>query len=67
VLFRPASPDDASVVAQTWEYDGVSWTRIDGAVAPPPRSGGSMVYDDARGAMVLYGGGLSDTWTYYGP
>src|SRR5580765_6672182 len=35
--------------------------------APPPRTGGVMVYDSYRQVLVLHGGdGLNDTWEYDG-
>ena len=56
---------------ETWEYDGVDWTRIVTANAPSPRTDCAMVGDTLRGRIVLFGGsGLpllhSDTWEYDG-
>jgi len=56
----------------TWEYDGASWTEINSVVTPPAQLGHVMVYDAARGAIVLLGsygpdGRASPTWEYYGP
>jgi hypothetical protein len=43
------------------------WTQIPTATSPPPRVGHCLVYDSARGVVVLHGGvGLSDTWEYNG-
>lgn len=54
----------------TWEYDGVDWTARTLATNPMPRFRHEMVYDDARGRIVMYGGfnagALLDTWEYDG-
>lgn len=59
--------------AETWEYDGTTWTQklVSG---PPRRSVGAMAYDAARGKTVLFGGVdgtgssvfKSDTWEWDG-
>ncbi|MFC1609820.1 kelch repeat-containing protein [Myxococcota bacterium] len=65
------------LVADTWEYDGYTWTEVSPATAPSPRFFHAMVYDNARGVAVLFGGldtvggpdcwtALSDTWEYDG-
>jgi hypothetical protein len=43
----------------TWEWDGSGWTRL--AITGPYRFGHSMVYDAARGRMVVFGG--ADFWS----
>jgi cellulase (glycosyl hydrolase family 5) len=55
----------------TWLWDGSSWAK--GPDAPPGlagRTGAQMVYDDAQGEIVLFGGsGLlryTDTWLFDG-
>jgi len=56
----------------TWEYDGVNWSKVDTAHKPSPRgSGAKLAYDSCRGKTVLFGGydgqGLpSATWEYDG-
>lgn len=84
-LFRapPAGPDyvmayDAfrdRVVAlgdETWEWDGRSWSERPSATDPPPRWGEAMVYDGARGRVILFGGccneelNLNDMWAWTG-
>ncbi len=53
----------------TWAWDGTSWSFIT-AGEPSGRSSHGMVYDAARGEMVVFGGEpdhdifLSDTWTF---
>ncbi len=56
----------------TWEFDGTTWTEVTTAVPPGTRHGHSMVYDAARGVVVLFGGAdaaavhLGDTWEFDG-
>jgi hypothetical protein len=55
----------------TWEWDGTRWQRRDGTT-PGARDHHAMVYDEARGVTVMYGGGASgrilpgETWTLDG-
>ena len=71
VLFG-GSDSSASVLNDTWTYNGTTWTEQSPATSPPARYGASMAYDPAIGAMVLFGGTdssgnfLNDTWTYNG-
>lgn len=54
--------------ADTWEYDGVDWTRRQLTGGPSARQQAGMCYDEQRGVMVLFGG-LRDNWfnnTFYG-
>lgn len=57
---------------ETWEYDGMAWTRITPTGASPSaRADHAMAYDAARKRVVLFGGfagGTSrgDTWTWDG-
>lgn len=55
----------------TYEFDGVDWTLKTTANAPLTGYRTGMVYDDARGRLVLYGGYASatvqqKTWEYDG-
>lgn len=56
----------------TWAFDGARWREINAANPPPPRSEHAMVFDEARGVMVLFGGRvpgdavLNDTWEFNG-
>ena len=55
----------------TWEFDGQAWREIQlPGVVPSPRTT-ELVYDAARGVVVLHGGSgmassLRDTWEYDG-
>lgn len=54
----------------TWVWDGTDWAQLHPATAPPARQNADMVYDAARGQLVLFGGYdghyLNDTWTWDG-
>jgi hypothetical protein len=56
---------------ETWEWDGQTWTRFEGA-GPGGREGGLMAYDAARANIIFFGGATSDmeihgdTWTWDG-
>ncbi len=53
----------------TWEWDGRDWTWLTDT-GPPERTSQVMVYDRARGVVVLFGGSdgrlLGDTWEWDG-
>lgn len=72
VLFGGFDFGMAAKVADTWEWDGTTWTPIATAVAPPARYGHAMVFDSFRDVVVLYGGFgdplrfLDDTWLWDG-
>src|SRR5206468_8221273 len=58
----------------TWLWDGSNWSFAAPGARPPARIGESMVYDAARGNVVLFGGcsriactdAFNDTWTWDG-
>ena len=55
--------------ADTWTWDGTTWTQQSPATSPPARAGATMEYFD--GQVVLFGGYngtsyLNDTWTWDG-
>jgi galactose oxidase-like protein len=78
VLFGGGTGSFGDVLAQTWTYDGVTWTLTAPATSPPARTGATMAFDPAIGRLVLFGGNngngdlicqpsaLDDTWTYDG-
>ncbi len=67
------SGGSAPFLGDTWEWDGTSWTQHQ-VPGPAPRQLHQMVYDQARGRTVLFGGtsGSSpavfydDTWEWDG-
>lgn len=51
------------------EWDGTVWLTVNPTVRPSVRRRPAMVYDEARGVTVLFGGGAAfnnDTWTWNG-
>ena len=57
-------------VGETWEWDGSSWS-LAATTGPSPRVEHDMVYDEARGRMVLFSGRsptqyFGDTWELVG-
>ena len=69
VLMVGGVTDDPSPLADTWQWDGTRWTQLFPATAPGARGYHSMVYDQAHGEIVLFGGWngggfLSDTWVW---
>jgi hypothetical protein len=74
VLFGGAyggSSGPPSPLADTWTYNGASWTNETAEMsnAPSPRSAAAAAFDPAGGGVLLFGGEsagvpLSDTWTY---
>lgn len=63
---------DDLVTAETWEWDGTTWTRLRPVTSPGARFGFRMVYDSARGRIVLFGGWgngqmpFNDLWEWDG-
>lgn len=47
--------DESSLLGDTWEWDGCAWIEID-VDGPSSRQGHTMVYDDALGVVLLFGG-----------
>jgi hypothetical protein len=46
--------------ADTWEWDGARWIAAPVFSPPAPRSAAAMCADSARGALVVFGGEISD-------
>jgi hypothetical protein len=71
-----ATYPDTNFLADTWEWNGTSWTRRSTANTPPGRKDAAMTYDSRRNVCVLFGGVLDtnpsntlflqDTWEYDG-
>jgi hypothetical protein len=70
VLFGGESALGGFYHADTWEWDGTSWTLRAPAASPPARTNLGMAFDDARGRTVLHGGHgaarYTDTWEWDG-
>ena len=47
--------DGSNLLAETWSWDGSTWTQQAPATSPSTRSGPLMVYDLAAANMVLFG------------
>lgn len=67
----------ATLPSDTWIWNGANWTEQHPSTSPRGRYDGHMVYDAARGKVVLFGGFyydyitetfkmLNDTWTWDG-
>jgi hypothetical protein len=69
VLFGGYDPS-SEYLADTWEWDGTSWSQRTPAMSPSRRYRHAMAYDGARGRVVLFGGAnpspLGDTWEWDG-
>jgi hypothetical protein len=66
VLFGGGVVGGGEALADTWEWDGVSWTQR-AASGPSARVMSAMAYDGVRRVAVLYGGydfvqAIGDTW-----
>jgi hypothetical protein len=74
VFVDPAVSGSAPVISgDTWEWDGHAWKKvIPLGQSPVPRFSHQMVYDAARGVVLLFGGDdgasnlLGDTWAWDG-
>ncbi|MBI2942567.1 MAG: hypothetical protein HYY25_00045 [Candidatus Wallbacteria bacterium] len=47
-------------LADTWEYDGQTWTPLAPAVSPDARGEGMMAYDSVRNRLVLFSGNTEE-------
>ncbi len=71
VLFGGIHNDQFQLLADTWTWDGTTWTRQHPAAHPQQRAYAAMAYDAAGGTVVLFGGLghaaiFGDTWTWDG-
>ncbi|MEZ6233772.1 MAG: GC-type dockerin domain-anchored protein [Phycisphaerales bacterium] len=72
VLFGGFGGPISTYLADTWEWNGLEWTQKFPAHTPGPRSEHELVYDPARGVILLFGGyspavGFNaDVWAYDG-
>jgi len=62
----------ATLLGDTWEWNGVNWAAKSTAHSPPVRCDHALAADIGRGRVVLFGGwtsflvDLNDTWEYDG-
>lgn len=75
VLFggRGGAGINPPLLAETWEFDGTTWTQVTTASFPSPRQWFGMAFDPTRAKVVLYGGQAAgilldsdETWEYDG-
>ncbi|MBP7433123.1 hypothetical protein KA996_06220 [bacterium] len=73
ILFggRIRSGGGTQINAETWEWDGENWTKLEPSVSPSARFNHSMIYDSKRGKILLFGGEtdsgyLDETWEWNG-
>jgi len=70
VLFGGSLGPSGGLRNDTWEYDGVNWTRRSPTTSPPARARHAMAFDSFRSRTVLFGGWggspLNDTWEWDG-
>src|SRR5262249_51823430 len=71
VLFAGSDPNAPTLLADTWEWDGSSWSLRTPANSPPARASHRLCFDCARARTVLFGGlgasvRLADTWEWDG-
>ena len=69
VLFGGYNVNGPGPLADTWTWDGTTWTQQHPAIGPPARCCASMAYDTATSSAVLFGGAgphgnLGGTWTW---
>ncbi len=68
VVLYGGADDMGNDLADTWDWDGVTWVLRAPLTVPPARSGHAMVYDFARRQCFMFGGaglGVStNVWLY---
>ena len=64
VVFGGLAGSNLDPVADTWSWDGTTWTLLQPATSPPPRARGSMSYDSTTGTVILWA--VGDTWSWNG-
>lgn len=62
---------DSAPLADTWAWNGTSWSNVTPGTSPAARSGHAMAFDTSRSRVVLFGGtGVSgasrETWEWNG-
>lgn len=71
---RSDGDENATVLGDTWEWDGTDWEELHPVHAPEERSGHSLCYDPSTHRVLLFGGRsgqadsgfLGDLWEWNG-
>lgn len=63
--------ESGKLLGDTWEFDGLDWTRSEPTSGPSARSSHAMAFDSVRGVTVLFGGTdaagyTNETWEFDG-
>lgn len=73
VLFGGATNFGSVPLADTWEFDGVTWQQLTPGQGPSARHGHGLCFDPVRARTVLFGGmgatsttRFRDTWEWNG-
>jgi len=71
ILFGGSTVLGGAALADTWSWDGSTWSELSPATSPPPRALAAMAYDATTHTVVLFGGSdsgvsRSDTWLWDG-
>lgn len=71
VLFGGSTGTNTGHLNDTWEWDGTNWSQASPLTSPSPRNDHAMVYDEARGKVLLFGGHdtaqvFGETWQWDG-
>lgn len=71
VMFGGTTSHAGAAINETDTWNGTDWTVASPVHKPPARYGFGMVFDEARGVVVIWGGVgasgiLSDTWEWNG-
>jgi len=72
VMFGGRGSSGTSLMNDTWEWDGSSWTLMRPVTSPSPRVGHAMAFDPISGSVILFGGIqlggpiVGDMWSWDG-
>ena len=66
VLFGGYERATSAAAADTWTFDGTTWTQRTPANVPPSRDTHAMSYDLTRGVVTMFGGVDSGSFTVRG-
>lgn len=72
VLFGGEGPSGTPYLADTWTFDGKTWSQIFTRTTPPGRAIPGFAYDYASASVIMFGGAgdtsgrMNDTWSFNG-